>query len=395
MESTEATIAPADRRDDANPIGSTTATDDSARTPVETNPSSTEPDSKPAGAGRSDPAKGTDKKSASKKHRHDKSKTSKRSSNKTVPDTDLSDNEDDSESSDVVDSSDSESDYGDEVEAKSSVSKKHVKVPKSKPKSTKKAKSKQEPSSKKAAKKAAKKIQKKKKRAKASATDSDSDSSSDDESADSSDEEVSETKKLASQQDGLKDEFHALRIQVAQLQHQLAQKNNASQFAPGGFGYQFSFPMAQPQPTIQTPQIPSQVTSTQARKRGAPPPRGNPQLQSNNSLSGLGEEDKDSLDESKTPKKSGVDFKRVDWVWDNKIHNYTLQDTTESTGDSQYNDFIFHVRRTFDWEGKYRSTVVDIKSKLLRECLQDIMGDVTGVSLVDETPKVDPNLLFL
>lgn len=391
MESTEATIAPADRRDDANPIGSTTATDDSARTPVETNPSSTEPDSKPAGAGRSDPAKRTSKKSASKKHRHDKSKTSKRSSNKTVADASLSDNEDDSESSDAVDSSDSESDYGDEVEAKSSVSKKHVKVPKSKPKSTKKAKSKQEPSSN----KAAKKIQKKKKRAKASAIDSDSDSSSDDESADSSDEEVSETKKLASQQDGLKDEFQALRIQVAQLQHQLAQKNNASQFAPGGFGYQFSFPMAQPQPTIQTPQIPSQVTSTHARKRGAPPPRGNPRLQSNNSLSGLGEEDKDSLDESKTPKKSGVDFKRVDWVWDNKIHNYTLQDTTESTGDSQYNDFIFHVRRTFDWEGKYRSTVVDIKSKLLRECLQDVMGDVTGVSLVDETPKVDPNLLFL
>lgn len=394
MESTEATIVPADRRDDANPIGSTTATDDSARTPVETNPSSTEPDSKPAGAGRSDPAKRTSKKSASKRHRHDKSKTSKRSSNKTVADAGLSDNED-SESSDALDSSDSESDSGDEVEAKSSVSKKHVKVPKSKPKSTKKAKSKQEPSSNKAAKKAAKKSQKKKKKAKASAVDSDSDSSSDDESADSSDEEVNETKKLASQQDGLKDEFQALRIQVAQLQHQLAHKNNTSQYAPGGFGYQFSFPMAQSQPTIQTPQIPSQMTSTRARGRGAPPPRRNPRLQSNNSLSGLGEEDKDSLDESKTPKKSGVDFKRVDWVWDNKIHNYTLQDTTESTGDSQYNDFIFHVRRTFDWEGKYRATVVDIKSKLLRECLQDVMGDVTGVSLVDETPKVDPNLLFL
>lgn len=393
MESTEATIVPADRRDDANPIGSTTATDDSARTPVETNPSSTEPDSKPAGAGRSDPAKRTSKKSASKRHRHDKSKTSKRSSNKTVADAGLSDNED-SESSDALDSSDSESDSGDEVEAKSSVSKKHVKVPKSKPKSTKKAKSKQEPSSNKAAKKAAKKSQKKKK-AKASAINSDSDSSSDDESADSSDEEVNETKKLASQQDGLKDEFQALRIQVAQLQHQLAHKNNTSQYAPGGFGYQFSFPMAQSQPTIQAPQIPSQMTSTRARGRGAPPPRGNPRLQSNNSLSGLGEEDKDSLDESKTPKKSGVNFKRVDWVWDNKIHNYTLQDTTESTGDSQYNDFIFHVRRTFDWEGKYRATVVDIKSKLLRECLQDVMGDVTGVSLVDETPKVDPNLLFL
>lgn len=40
-------------------------------------------------------------------------------------------------------------------------------------------------------------------------------------------------------------------------------------------------------------------------------------------------------------------------------------------------------------------TVVDIKSKLLREALTDVMDGVKGVSLVEETPVVDPNLLFL
>lgn len=34
---------------------------------------------------------------------------------------------------------------------------------------------------------------------------------------------------------------------------------------------------------------------------------------------------------------------------------------------SQLGEYIFHVRRRFDWEGKYSDTVVDIKSKVLKE----------------------------
>ncbi|KAH8758320.1 ATPase [Diaporthe sp. PMI_573] len=90
-----------------------------------------------------------------------------------------------------------------------------------------------------------------------------------------------------------------------------------------------------------------------------------------------------------------LDFKRVDQVWDNSIHNFKLQDTAESAADKKYDGFCFHVRRTFDWEGKYKATVVDVKSKALRECLQDVIGNIKGVSLVDETPKLDPNVLFL
>jgi hypothetical protein len=100
-------------------------------------------------------------------------------------------------------------------------------------------------------------------------------------------------------------------------------------------------------------------------------------------------------DNKKRQKASKLDYKRVDQIWDDTIHNYKLQDTAEGTVDAQYDEFIFHVRRTFDWEGKYKATVVDIKSKLLRECLQDVMGGIKGVSLVDDTPKLDPNMLFL
>ncbi|KAI0880545.1 uncharacterized protein GGS22DRAFT_82777 [Annulohypoxylon maeteangense] len=90
-----------------------------------------------------------------------------------------------------------------------------------------------------------------------------------------------------------------------------------------------------------------------------------------------------------------LEFKRVDQVWDSQIHNYKLQDTAENASNSQYDEYLFHVRRTFDWEGKYKTTIVDIKSKQLREALQDVIGSVKGVSLVEETPKVDPKMLFL
>lgn len=383
MESTEATIVPADRRNEHNRIGSTTATDNSTRTPVESSRNSTQSESKPAVVGRSD------KNSTDKRHRQGEAKAS----NRTNAYSSSSDNENASEGSGALDSSDSNSDSEEEqVKTKSSVRKKHVKVPKSKSKS-------KEPSSsnKKVPKTQAKKGRKSKKnKAKLINVDSDPDSSSDDESVDSTDEEMNDTNNVASVQSELKDEFQALKLQITQLQQQLSHQNTSSLYPPG-LGYQYHYPAAQSPHSIQAmlpPSIPPPVTSSRNRGRGVLPP--NVRLQRHNSLSGLADEEKDPLDGSKKRKaSSGLDFKRVDWVWDNKIHNYTLQDTTESAGDSQYNDFIFHVRRTFDWEGKYRATLVDIKSKLLRECLQDVMGDVTGVSLVDETPKVDPHLLFL
>lgn len=100
-----------------------------------------------------------------------------------------------------------------------------------------------------------------------------------------------------------------------------------------------------------------------------------------------------SAEQGKKSKK--IDYKRVDQVWDNTLHNFKLQATAESNSEDKYDGFCFHVRRTFDWEGKYKATMVDIKSKALRECLQDVIGNIKGVSLVDETPKLDPNVLFL
>ena len=91
---------------------------------------------------------------------------------------------------------------------------------------------------------------------------------------------------------------------------------------------------------------------------------------------------------------STLEFKRVDELWDSSIHNYKLKESAEDDED-EFNEFVFTVRRKFDWENKYRNTVVDIKSNLLKEALREVMKDVKGVSLVEEQPSVDPNMLFL
>ncbi len=69
------------------------------------------------------------------------------------------------------------------------------------------------------------------------------------------------------------------------------------------------------------------------------------------------------------------------------IHNYKLKESAEE-GEDEFDQYVFTVRRKFDWENKYKNTVVDIKSKLLREALQEIMKEVKGVSLVEDRPSV-------
>ncbi|KAF9895043.1 hypothetical protein FE257_004671 [Aspergillus nanangensis] len=92
---------------------------------------------------------------------------------------------------------------------------------------------------------------------------------------------------------------------------------------------------------------------------------------------------------------SKVAFKRVDQLWDNTIHNYKLTETIDDPGANEWDQYLFTVRRRFDWDNKYLETVVDLKSKHIREALAKVMDGVKGVSLVQETAVVDPNMLFL
>ena len=92
---------------------------------------------------------------------------------------------------------------------------------------------------------------------------------------------------------------------------------------------------------------------------------------------------------------SKVDFVRVDRIWDSNRHNYVLKATAEDPDLGEYDQYAFQVRRIFDWENKYINTVLDIKSKALKEALKDVMDEVKGVSFAEETPVIDPHMIFL
>jgi len=91
-------------------------------------------------------------------------------------------------------------------------------------------------------------------------------------------------------------------------------------------------------------------------------------------------------------KKKTLEFKRVDQVYDMKIHDWTLVESNKEQKDEF--DCVFTVRRRLDWDGKYKETQIDVKSKILRNSLQEVFKDCKSMSLVEETPQIDPHTLF-
>ncbi len=121
------------------------------------------------------------------------------------------------------------------------------------------------------------------------------------------------------------------------------------------------------------------------------------------------EEDEDTQNEGgdedtkKKKKKKGkkmkkgakTDFVRVDRLWSKREHRYVLKASCEGAEVGEFEEYSFNVCRRFDWQNKFEETTVSIVSNLLKNALQHVMGDVRCISLEEETPSVDPDVLFL
>lgn len=92
---------------------------------------------------------------------------------------------------------------------------------------------------------------------------------------------------------------------------------------------------------------------------------------------------------------SKVAYKRLDQLWDQTLHDYKLTETVDRQETDKFDQYIFTVRRKFDWEHKYQETLVDIRSKPLKEAISHILDGVKSIALHVAVPKLDPNLLFL
>ncbi|KAF2762349.1 hypothetical protein EJ05DRAFT_497202 [Pseudovirgaria hyperparasitica] len=136
------------------------------------------------------------------------------------------------------------------------------------------------------------------------------------------------------------------------------------------------------------------ASGTAKKSRDAPADSGKSKKRSKKQHKSSSSSSGGSSGKKKGKKGSTLEFKRVDQLWDTTIHNYKLTESAEDQVD-EFDEYVFTVRRKFDWENKYRNTVVDIKSKVLRDALKEIMKEVKSVSLVEDEPCIDPNMLFL
>ncbi|KAI8717521.1 AAA domain-containing protein [Fusarium sp. LHS14.1] len=377
MEETEVTIVPEGTTQKESTVQSTTQGDQ--QTAEVASPKSAERSTKNTSSSKHQRKKKTTSGSAKSASNEEEQDTSDGSKADTEPDSD-----DDANATQAADKS-CKKPVGSKKDKDKGQSKKNE--------SGKKLSSSKKNSSKQTSKKSSK--QKKKKKAKDDLSDCDTDSSDPSDSDEESDQEVAP----GSKKPGLKSQFKALKLQVSQLQQQLSNPAPVPAFSAPGYPlpYQYSHSAVVPQTNTSISQPVGQRSRYGLRESRAAYKTPGTTLKEHLKELGLGGDSSDESDQAAESKKKAKRpaFKRVDQVWDSKIHNYKLQDTADVDSESQYEDFIFHVRRTFDWEGKYRTTYVDIRSKLLRECLQDVIGNTDGVSLVDEVPKLNPHLLFL
>ncbi|KIW36895.1 uncharacterized protein PV06_11009 [Exophiala oligosperma] len=93
---------------------------------------------------------------------------------------------------------------------------------------------------------------------------------------------------------------------------------------------------------------------------------------------------------------SKVDITRVYEFWNKSTYKYEIKksfDTVLEEGD-EYTEYIAVFRQKFDSEDTLLDSFIDVKSTTLRDILRDVLDGVTCVSLREDKPSINPDVLF-
>ncbi|KAG4427614.1 hypothetical protein IFR05_016902 [Cadophora sp. M221] len=93
-----------------------------------------------------------------------------------------------------------------------------------------------------------------------------------------------------------------------------------------------------------------------------------------------------------TARASKLEFKTVNEVWNEKENKYKIEESSIAKG-STYDEYVF-VRTRIDKDTKELTFYVDVNSEELRDILREVLKDVYGVSLMEDKPSVERNLLY-
>ncbi|EXL66523.1 hypothetical protein FOPG_17297 [Fusarium oxysporum f. sp. conglutinans race 2 54008] len=79
--------------------------------------------------------------------------------------------------------------------------------------------------------------------------------------------------------------------------------------------------------------------------------------------------------------------------WDDKTFKYKIvEDNQSSVGN--LNQFVFVARDRIDRRTQGKTTLIDVKSTVLRDVLREGCRDFRGISLAGDTPSIEQNIVF-
>jgi hypothetical protein len=91
-------------------------------------------------------------------------------------------------------------------------------------------------------------------------------------------------------------------------------------------------------------------------------------------------------------------FRRVDRYWSAVDQKFIEVKPAAELGHrdaAQVENDIFVICRDLQHNRVHVKTTVEIKDSLLRQCLQNVMGNISGVNFAEDNPALDPKTLFL
>ncbi|KAF8850015.1 P-loop containing nucleoside triphosphate hydrolase protein [Acephala macrosclerotiorum] len=92
---------------------------------------------------------------------------------------------------------------------------------------------------------------------------------------------------------------------------------------------------------------------------------------------------------------SKLEFKTVNEVWDEKAYKYTIEESPKSVNEAnELNQYVFVVRARIDKKTSANTVYIDIKSECLRDVLRTVLKGVHGISVKEDKPSVEQNLLY-
>ncbi|KAJ6112321.1 hypothetical protein N7523_008382 [Penicillium sp. IBT 18751x] len=92
---------------------------------------------------------------------------------------------------------------------------------------------------------------------------------------------------------------------------------------------------------------------------------------------------------------SASQFKTVVESWDKEACKYKIAEPTETSTDlDDYAGYVFVVRERVDRKSEEVMSYVDVKSEGLRDILREVLHGIKAVSLMEDKPSIEQNVLF-